>query len=404
MSIPRWKLPLPIVLMATSLFAWSPGLVMGQAQSPANGQKPAFGMGVRSVAFSPDGRFLAAGLGEPNERGRAILWDRAGKKILWTHEENMGIPGVAFSPDGKHLAIAVYNQTAKLLNAATGQVERTFRGHAKEVRAVAFSPDGRSLVTGSWDHTVKVWDVATGKELRTLAGPSDRLYSVAFSSSGRWLLAVGGTVMVWNAADGQIKRDIRHYFMPTAVFAGDRWIMTGSFDGTVRIWDLESGKERLRFHNMGGVDRLAFSPRNRLLATTHSFDKAIALFDFTLEAPTTQYQERFKALLVQMDHDDYAVREAAGKEVLALGFAVEPLLRRAMTESPSAEVRIRCRRLREEMLSKPTAFLEGHTARVESLAVSPDEKVLASGSGDGTVRLWNLKERRETARLTAEVK
>jgi WD40 repeat protein len=64
-----------------------------------------------------------------------------------------------------------------------------------------------------------------------------------------------------------------------------------------------------------------------------------------------------------------------------------------------AEVRIRARRLRQELLSKPRAVLRGHTAEVESIAFAPDGKILASGGKDGTLRLWDLASGKETARL-----
>src|SRR5579859_3728418 len=59
------------------------------------------GTGIRCVAFSGDGALLAAGLGEPKQRGRVILWDGAGRKQLWSHEEGNGVSTVAFSPDRK---------------------------------------------------------------------------------------------------------------------------------------------------------------------------------------------------------------------------------------------------------------------------------------------------------------
>jgi WD40 repeat protein len=73
-------------------------------------------------------------------------------------------------------------------------------------------------------------------------------------------------------------------------------------------------------------------------------------------------------------------------------------LRKAMTESPSAEVRIRARRL-ATIQAEPQALLKGHAAEVQFLAFSPEGKLLASGSNDGTHKLWDVAARQEVATL-----
>jgi len=265
------------------------------------------------------------------------------------------------------------------------------------VRAVAFAPDGKTLATGGWDQTVKLWDLPAATERKQLEFPEKRLFALTFSPTGKWLLAAGDSqTRLWNAVTGQEKQTIpARYYSPWAVFLDDNWFFSGG--NGIRLWNIRTGKELLRFQDTSG-DRLAYSAAARLLACT-GYSRTITLFEFTLEKPNPKVQEQIRSLLIKLDDDDYDVREAAAKEMLSVGMAAEADLRHAMKESHSAEVRIRCRRLRQELLSKPRAVLRGHSEPVEALAISPDGQLLASGSLDGTIRLWNTKTYKEMGRL-----
>ena len=123
---------------------------------------------------------------------------------------------------------------------------------------MSFSRDGRRLLSGGFDQTVRLWDVASGKELRRLLGHKDGVTSVAFSSDGR-----------------------------RGVSGGGNYGRNGAVDSTVRVWDLESGKELRRFYegipsfNIEGesaaVMHVAISPDGR---------RAISIGNFSIDAPS----------------------------------------------------------------------------------------------------------------------
>jgi WD40 repeat protein len=364
---------------------------------PARAQET---LGVRSVAFSPDGKRLAVTTGEPKQRGSVTLWNVAGRKQVWKHTEETGVPAAAFSPDGQTLAIALHGNAARLLDASTGNVKAVFE-HPSEVRGVAFSPDGAQLATSCGDKVVRVWEVGMRSVKASCTGHRDRILSVSFSPDGKRLLSAGGDdgAKLWDARTGAEKHTFKHYYMPCAIFRPDGyWVITGSYDGTTRLWDVESGKVRVRFEGTGGVHQLAFSEASRTLAVCGT-GRAVTLFDLTFAEPSARERERMEALLVKLDDDSYDVREAAGKDLLSFGFSAEAVLWRASKEGKSVEVRIRARRLRQELLSTPRAVLRGHTDEVAGVCFSPDGKLLASGSKDGTFRLWDLASRKEIACL-----
>jgi WD40 repeat protein len=95
------------------------------------------------------------------------------------------VKSVAFSPDGKTLAAGLDDKTVKLWRMPDGVLTMTFSGHSDDVNSVAFGPGGRTLASGSSDGTIKLWRVANGSLITTLSGDSEAVTSVAFSPMAR---------------------------------------------------------------------------------------------------------------------------------------------------------------------------------------------------------------------------
>ncbi len=146
-----------------------------------------------SVAYSPDGRILAAGCG-----GSIQLWDMESGillRVLQAHEGH--VLSVAFSPDGTTLASGSEDTTVRLWDATKGTERRVLKGHSHSVWSVAFSPDGTTLASGSGDNTVRLWDAASGECLAVLVSLAEGW--VAFTPDGRYRSegALGGAF--WHA-------------------------------------------------------------------------------------------------------------------------------------------------------------------------------------------------------------
>jgi len=241
-----------LAVSSSNLVAWATGASV--ALQPMGAKEPQHVLAghrgpVNAVAFSSNGKFLAAAGGEPSLFGEVRWWSVAtGKleRVIQGHRDS--IYSVAVSDDGKLLATGGYDRAIRLWDLESGKEKHLLAGHNGPVFALGFLPGAKVLASASEDRTVKLWDVATGVRLDTFGQSPKELYAMAISPDGRRLAA-------------------------------------GGVDGVLRIWSLkEPSKEGAnpllfsRFAHDGAILRIAYSPDGETIVTSAE-DRSIKVWE-----------------------------------------------------------------------------------------------------------------------------
>jgi dipeptidyl aminopeptidase/acylaminoacyl peptidase len=204
---------------------------------------------VLSLAYTQDGKLLAAAGGVSGVNGEVRLWDTtAGRETRKMGEHTDTVLAVAFSPDGTKLATGSQDKSVRVWETGTGKPLALLRDHADAVDALAFSPDGKYLASGGLDRSFKVWDLATYKRRYSITGHNDAVTGLVFSPDGAHLLSASAdrSVKVWAfSADGcnPVRTLGGHEgaVLSVALTTDGKTVATASADKTTRLWRFSDG-------------------------------------------------------------------------------------------------------------------------------------------------------------------
>ncbi|MEU5690826.1 trypsin-like peptidase domain-containing protein [Actinosynnema sp. NPDC020468] len=387
---------------------------------------------VNSLAYSPDGTRLATASSDCTAR----VWETSGwneVRELTGHARR--VRSVAYSPDGNWLATASDDNTAVLWDAVAGRRERVLADHLGAVSGVVFSPDSTTLATSSGDHCTRLWSL-TGAVLSLVAGHDERLRGLAYSPDNRLLVTVStDRVQLWEIGSGTpptaltLGRDLR----AIALSPDGEVITTGRGDGEVTRWSVDgpalrrsqgrspeahavtSGRYAIRAGDVGcdvwdlTTDRVdqRWAPEN-VTAVAHSDGRVaygtagVGVFVVRQDGTVTTFNaETNWTLAVEfapnrrllatigkdglvrvwpLDHGSAADPWSFGRRVRGMVFSPHGTGLLTRSDSEVAEVW-------QVSAGEPVISLRG-TGNVTAVAWSPDDRLVATGHADGTVRLW----------------
>jgi WD40 repeat protein/serine/threonine protein kinase len=332
-------------------------------------------------SFSADGKRLVSG-GFKSVRIWSLLG--AGEKLTLSGHSG-GVPGLAFGPDGKLLASAGKDHSVRLWDPVTGKLVRELRGFRGPAQSVAFSADGRFLTTTEYTGGVKVWEVQSGHELATVPptlGPGH--FSAGFSPDGKSFMVCGEAgVRIWSVVhvgpgeNGCTRLVLKEAPSPlpadanSARFSPDSkllaWVAVDS-RGTrrVSVWDLSTAQERSWPADVFQYLALSFLPDSKHLALVNWETGQVEVWDATTGQVTTAFGKK-ELLSGGISHTALS----PDGTWLAVG-GRKPVTVWDLTK-------------RELVLALPE-----ERGTVWSLAWSPNKDLLAVGSSDGGLVIWNL--------------
>lgn len=227
---------------------------------------------VSALAYSPDGRYLAAGRGLVRQTKIAVnIWDASTGELLRnispafsTDDGSNDVTAITFSPDSLFFAWSS-RKAIEIRNAATGELIRTLTPeHSATFEALAYSPDGKYMVSGGLSGMMEIWDLATGRSIKKIdaqikePGTFSAVRVVSYSQDMKYIVSATNIVAIkpglspkitvelklWDAQSGSLMKNLvgHQYKINSIAFSPNgSYLTSASDDYTIKIWDIQSG-------------------------------------------------------------------------------------------------------------------------------------------------------------------
>jgi WD40 repeat protein len=378
---------------------------------------------LKGVAYHPTyGWAVGGGGGVRGGGGTLWQWPSANSAMERKYDLPHFISCVAWPMNGRFLAFGAADGSVWGIS-EKGDAEALDGRHEGTVESIALSPSGELLVSGGADGTLRLFDARSRRQLAVLRGHTNRVRQVAISPDGSMVASCGadGTVRVWGIGglNPVVLRGNKHFVSSVRFLKNDQ-LVTTSWDNSIRMWDRLSGETtRLLRADAHVITRsqLGISQKRSLLAVAEGLRKGIRVYTLPgLELSQTLGDTPFTAGSVAISPDGSLIALGSGKgELYVWQVSTGELL--AQTQQDDKNLLVMCFspdssqlaigsddgvvRLVDPGTSKVVDRIEFGQVRCEHLAFDPSAngRKIAVALADGTVRVWDVQEKREVLKI-----
>jgi WD40 repeat protein len=340
----------------------------GQISSRLNGHTGS----VTAVSITPDGRYAVSG----STDNSLIYWDcNDGKMLQKLEGHKESVHSVSITPDGSLAVSGAYDKKLIVWDLKTGKILNTLIGHLREIDCVQVSPNGRYAVSGSRDATLILWNIEKGVSIQFPRLDKKEDHILCVTPSGRYVISglPDYTLVVWEKETGLVKRILKEHkdkIRSVEIGFNENFMISNSYDGNLNLWNLDTGKavKTMKKHS-NGYPQINFLPDNK-----HSLvDSGNGLLDFIsietgevvhiLDGHASKIVETY----VSID----------GRMVLSLSLHDNYLILWDLNTGKKLKI------------FEPKTW-RGYTDNPDKMLITPDNKCVITGYGDGLIIVSDL--------------